>query len=133
MHINVSEGAVTSINPIPTHFDLIINDRRLEWNYTHHTFFWIETCFLLTWYSTHIVTLKTFKRKKKSKKVIIYQHFLHETYLLLAFVRWRTLVLFFFFFLAFQLFASLNVLFIRPLLPKHLLWEYFTLFSFGGG
>ena len=76
---------------------------------------------------------KNLQKKKKSKKVIIYQHFLHETYLLLAFVRLRTLVLFFFFFLAFQLFASLNVLFIRPLLPKHLLWEYFTLFSFGGG
>ena len=40
---------------------------------------------------------KNLQKKKKSKKVIIYQHFLHETYLVLAFVRWRTLVLFFFF------------------------------------
>ena len=132
MHINVSEGAVTSINPIPTHFDLIINDRRLEWNYTHHTFFWIETCFLLTWYSTHIVTLKTFKRKKKVKKSSYISIFCMKRTFYLLLLDWE-LWFYFFFFLAFQLFASLNVLFIRPLLPKHLLWEYFTLFSFGGG
>ena len=63
----------------------------------HPSYFFLDRNLLLIdlILDTHS-NFKNLQKKKKSTKVIIYQHFLQETYLLLAFVRLRTLVLFFF-------------------------------------
>ena len=33
----------------PMYFDLVVTDIRWGLNYPHHTFFWIENCYWLTW------------------------------------------------------------------------------------
>ena len=45
-------------------FDLVIADRKWEWNY--HIIFWIDNCSLLTWNLAYILSnLKDFKKSKK--------------------------------------------------------------------
>ena len=50
-----------------TYFHLVTVNGGWEWNYSHHTFFYTENCYLLTWNLSHILrNLKIFKKEKKN-------------------------------------------------------------------
>ena len=111
LQFNVSEGPVSSINPIPT--DLFWPCSRLQRvgvKLSKSNFFWIGNYYLLTWNLAHLLSnLKTFKKAIKTfeydvkcyTEVIIYQHFLQVTWSCLASVGLKALVLFFLCFLSF--------------------------------
>ena len=109
----------------PTFFDFEIADGRWKWNYPHYTIFWKWTVnyWLETWHTDKV----TYKLSKKEIKlceydvtffteVIICQHFLQETQLLLALLDYKFKLFQFYFSFAFWLFAGFNVLSMQTLL-----------------
>ena len=102
MYQNVSEGKVQLSLFTPSYFG--ISDHWWEWNYPHHTFFWTQNCYLLTWnLATHT---KYFKNSQKVKRtfwmwngIFYWSHHISAFsagYLtFIVFVRLQTLVLFF--------------------------------------
>ena len=113
----------------PSYFDIVIADNGWEWNYPHHTFFWTQNCYLLTWkLATHILSiLKTFWMWRG---IFYWSHHISVFFAgylaFILFVRLEILVLFF---LSSPCFASFNALSIKT----HLLRGYFTSNWFGGG
>ena len=79
LQFNVSEGSVSSINPIPT--DLFWPCNRLQRvgvKLSKSHFFWIGNYYLLTWSLAHLLSnLKTFKKAIKTwiwRKMLYWSH-----------------------------------------------------------
>ena len=135
---NVSDGLVSSINPIPTNIFWPHN----HWHGTRaitliplHTFFWIENSYWLIQNLAHILcNLKTFKKKQKSLlKTRRYFFWLssyinnQKPWLLLVYVILQTSALVF---LCFSAYCKFQCLFCKNTLAlKFIMWMFYFLLT----
>ena len=129
LQFNVSDGSVSSINPISTDVFWPRNHRRGAGVKLCPPYFFLDRELLLIDLKPGTNTKKLLKSFQK--KIFNWRHHILAVYARkLAFTCFCQIAkLRSVFFFAFQLFAGFNVFSIRALLYQHLLWECFTSFS----